>query len=55
MTERTRQSPEGGNVRSLGISLNQKRKIMFLCLDELANLRNAIEQEETGHGPNSSP
>lgn len=40
-------SRENTNVRSLTISLNQKRKIMVLCLDALDNLRNAIEQGET--------
>jgi hypothetical protein len=40
-------SRENTNVRSLPISLNQKRKIMVLCLDALDNLRNAIEQGET--------
>ena len=44
-------SRENTNVRSLTISLNQKRKIMVLCLDALANLRNAIEQEETRRAP----
>jgi hypothetical protein len=44
-------SRENTNVRSLIISLNQKRKIMFVCLDALANLRNAIEQEETRRDP----
>jgi hypothetical protein len=44
-------SRENTNVRSLSISLNQKRKVMLLCLDALANLRNAIEQEETRRAP----
>lgn len=44
-------SRENTNVRSLSISLNQKRKIMLLCLDALANLKNAIEQEETRRVP----
>jgi hypothetical protein len=44
-------SRENTNVHSLTISLNQKRKIMFLCLDALANLRNAIEQEQTRRDP----
>ena len=44
-------SRENTNVRSLAISLNQKRKITFLCLDALVNLRNAIEQEEARRDP----
>jgi hypothetical protein len=46
-------SRENTNVRSLTISLNQKRKVMFLCLDALADLRNAIEQEEIRPAPAS--
>jgi len=46
-TEILQLSRENTNVRSLTISLNQKRKIMVQCLDALDNLRNAIEQEET--------
>ena len=46
-------SRENTNVRSLTISLNQKRKIMVLCLDALANLRNAIEQEGTRRAPSA--
>ena len=44
-------SRENTNVRSLTISLNQKRKAMFLCQDVLAALKNAIEQEPIGHTP----
>ena len=44
-------SRENTNVRSLTISLNQKRKTMFLCQDGLAALKNAIEQEPIGHTP----
>ena len=52
-TEILKLSRENTNVRSLTISLNQKRKIMVLCLDALANLRNAIEQEETRRAPSA--
>ena len=46
-------SRENTNVRSLTISLNQKRKTMFLCLDALVNLRNALEQEESRRAPSA--
>ncbi len=38
-------SRENTNVRSLSISLNQKRNVMFQCQDALAALQSAIEQE----------
>ncbi|HXB03195.1 MAG TPA: hypothetical protein VNV15_10300 [Opitutaceae bacterium] len=38
-------SRENTNVRSLAISLNEKRKAMFLCQDELSALEQAIQQE----------
>jgi hypothetical protein len=38
-------SRENTNVRSLALSLNEKRKTMFLCQDELSALELAIEQE----------
>ena len=40
-----RLSRENTNVRSLTISLNQKRKVMLVCQDDLAALEHAIEQE----------
>jgi len=36
---------ENTNVRSLAISLNQKRKAMLMCQDALAALEQAIQQE----------
>ena len=38
-------SRENTNVRSLGLSLNQKRKAMTLCLDDLSALKQAITEE----------
>ena len=48
-------SRENTNVRSLAISLNEKRRAMFLCQDALSALGTAIEQEfsleASGHTP----
>ena len=38
-------SRENTNVRSLTISLNQKRQVMLVCQDALANLERAIQEE----------
>ena len=38
-------SRENTNVRSVAISLNQKRNVMFQCQDALAALQSAIEKE----------
>ena len=46
-------SRENTNVRSLSISLNQKRKVMFDCYDVLSNLQDAIRKapvEGVTHG-----
>jgi acyl-ACP thioesterase len=44
-------SRENTNVRSLTISLNQKRKVTLVCQDALTALRNAIEQEPITPAP----
>ena len=38
-------SRENTNVKSLSISLNQKRKVMLLCQDTLNKLQQAIMEE----------
>ncbi len=38
-------SRENTNVRSLALSLNEKRKAMIVCLDALASLKQAIFEE----------
>jgi hypothetical protein len=44
-------SRENTNVRSLTISLNQKRKVTLVCQDALTALKNAIEQEPIAATP----
>ena len=44
-------SRENTNVRSLTISLNQKRKVTLVCQDALAALRTAIEHEAIAPAP----
>jgi len=44
-------SRENTNVRSLAISLDQKRKATLVCQDALTALRNAIEQEPIASVP----
>jgi hypothetical protein len=48
-------SRENTNVRSLAISLGQKRKVMLVCQDALASLKNAIEQEPVTERAPASP
>jgi len=47
----TRLSRENTNVRSVVISLNQKRRVMLMCQDALAALEQAIEQEPIAEAP----
>ncbi len=44
-------SRENTNVRSLAISLNQKRRVMLMCQDALAALEQAIQQEPIAKAP----
>lgn len=44
-------SRENTNVRSVALSLNQKRKVMLMCQDTLAALQQAIQQEPIAKAP----
>ena len=48
-------SRENTNVRSLTISLNQKRKVMLVCQDALAALEQAIQEEPIAGLSNRTP
>ena len=48
-------SRENTNVRSLSISLSEKRKSMMVCLDALAALEQAIDEEPIVGLPNRTP
>jgi hypothetical protein len=44
-------SRENTNVRSLALSLNQKRKVMLVCQDDLAALEQAVQREPVPQMP----
>jgi len=48
-------SRENTNVRSLTISLNQKRKVMLICQDNLAAIEQAIQAEPIAGLSNHAP
>ncbi len=52
-TQLLKLSRENTNVRSLAISLNQKRRVMLMCQDALAALEQAIQQEPIAQAPAS--